>query len=95
MKSLTEYIEESLLDDFDDLEASSDKSVNDRILKNHLQIHRMDCCGMRVKDLIGLREIKKHIKTQETTRFEVLYKRKPFSLNINSTMKPSPIITCM
>ena len=77
MNDLIKYIEESLLDDLDDLEAASDKSVNDRILKNRLQIHRMDCCGMRVKDLIGLREIKKHIKTQETTRFEILYKRKP------------------
>ena len=91
MTSLQEYIEESLLDDIDDLEIASDKSVNDRILKNRLQIHRMDCCGMRVKDLIGLREIKKHVKTQETTRFEVLSKRKPLSLNINSTMKPSPL----
>ena len=91
MKNLVEYIEESLLDDIDDLEAASDKSVNDRILKNRLQIHRMDCCGMRVKDLIGLREIKKHIKIEKTTRFEVLYKRKPHSLNINSTMRPSPL----
>ena len=90
MKNLQEYIEESLLDDIDDLEAASDKSVNDRILKNRLQIRRMDCCGMRVKDLIGLREIKKYIKTQETTKFEVS-KRKPLSLNINSTMKPSPL----
>ena len=91
MKDLQEYIEESLLDNFDDLEAASDKAVNDRILKNHLKITRMSCCGMRVKDLTGLREIKKYIKTSETTRFEVLYKRKPFSLNINSTMKPSPL----
>ena len=90
MKNLQEYIEESLLDDLDDLEVASDKSVNDRILKNRLQIRRMDCCGMRVKDLIGLREIKKYIKTQETTKFEVS-KRKPLSLNINSTMKPSPL----
>lgn len=91
MKNLQEYIVESLLDDIDDLEAASDKSINDRILKNRLQIQRMDCCGMRVKDLIGLREIKKHIKNQETTRFEVLSKRNPLSLNINSTMKPSSL----
>ena len=91
MKNLQEYIEESLLDDIDDLEAASDKSVNDRILKNRLQIHQMDCCGMKVKDLIGLREIKKHIKTQETTRFEVLYKRNQLMLSTHATMKPSPL----
>ena len=50
MKNLQEYIEESLLDDIDDLEAAFDKSVNDRILKNRLLIHQMDCCGMKVKD---------------------------------------------
>ena len=91
MKNLQEYIEESLLDDIDDLEAASDVSVNDRILKNRLQIHQMDCCGMKVKDLIGLREIKKHIKVQETTRFEVLYKRNLFTLSVHATMKPSPL----
>lgn len=91
MKSLVKYVEESLLDDFDDLEAASDKAVNDRILKNNLRINRMDCCGVRIKDLTGLREIKKYVKKQETERFEILTKRYIYSSSVNATMKPSPL----
>ena len=91
MKDLGLYIKESLLDDFDDLEKEADTAVENTLLKGHLKIMRMDCCGMRVKDLTGLREIKKYVKKRETEKFEVLSKRYVYSSGANSTMKPSAL----
>lgn len=91
MKTLTEYIEESLLDDFDDLEKDSDKNVNDHTLVGgKMYVQNIDCDGMNLSDLFSLRNMKKLKTPILQDKFEVVTHTPKYNI-ANATKNPDPL----
>lgn len=93
MKALELYIKESLLDDLDDLESKSDKNVKDHTLVGcKMYIQSIDCDGMNLSDLFGLRNMKKLKIPIIQDKFEVITHTPRYNIT-NSTKNPDPLST--